>query len=319
MLRSILIAVLCVSGLIACTTALRSPSPYQQYIPTDAVTIAVVGDQQRTSIFEVWRERNTMHGKLVRQVVRSKPSALVLLGDQVFKGDSQDDWLFFDRIMRPVRRANIPVFPLLGNHEYFGMDRVMLENMSTRFPSMQHRYYVVVIDSIAFVMLDTNFDEYHRDSTASMRRWYTLRIEELTADPSVRCIVTCGHHPPYTNSSIVMPDRIQQEYFVPIFLRSPKARLWLSGHVHAYEHFRHGNVHFVVSGGGGGPRQFLRLDSLTHSDHDIYRGGPIRPFHYLSLSRSEHSLCVSMIPLEGYNAHGESFVIDSIGPSVAQK
>jgi hypothetical protein len=243
----------------------------------------------------------------------------VLLGDQVFKGDSQDDWKFFDRIMRPVLRARIPVFPLLGNHEYFGMDRVMLDNMTSRFPGMTHRYYVVVIDSIAFVMLDTNFDEYDRDSTASLRRWYALRIEELTADPAVRCIVTCGHHPPYTNSSIVMPDRIQQEYFVPVFLRSPKARLWLSGHVHAYEHFRHGNVHFVVSGGGGGPRQFLRLDSLTHSDHDIYRGGPIRPFHYLSLSRSESSLCVSMIPLEGYHANGEFFVIDSLGPSVAWK
>lgn len=306
-------------SMLACSTPLRPPHAFQQYVPTHAVAIAVIGDQQRTSPFEVWRETNSIHGQLVRQVVRAKPSALVLLGDQVFKGDNQDDWKFYDRMMRPVQRAQIPVFPLLGNHEYFGIDRVMMENMSSRFPGMTHRYYVVVIDSIAFIMLDTNFDEYHRDSTATMRRWYIERVQELTADPSVRCIVTCGHHPPYTNSSIVMPDRIQQEYFVPIFLRSPKARLWLSGHVHAYEHFRHGNVHFVVSGGGGGPRQFLRLDSLTHSDHDIYRGGPIRPFHYMSLSRSESSLCVSMIPLEGYHAHEESFVIDSLGPSVAQK
>ncbi len=306
-------------SLLACSTPLRPPHAFQQHVPTHAVTIAVIGDQQRTSPFEVWRETNSIHGQLVRQVVRAKPSALVLLGDQVFKGDNQDDWKFYDRMMRPVQRAQIPVFPLLGNHEYFGIDRVMMVNMSLRFPAMTYRYYVVVIDSIAFIMLDTNFDEYHRDSTASMRRWYVERLQELTADPAVRCIVTCGHHPPYTNSSIVMPDRIQQEYFVPIFLRSPKARLWLSGHVHAYEHFRHGNVHFIVSGGGGGPRQFLRLDSLTHSDHDIYRGGPIRPFHYLSLSRSESSICVSMIPLEGYNAHGEYFVIDSLGPSVAQK
>lgn len=317
--RTIAIGCLWLLSLLACSTPVRPPHAFQRFIPTHAVTIAVIGDQQRTSPFEVWRETNSIHGQLVRQVVRAKPSALVLLGDQVFQGDNQDDWKFYDRMMRPVQRAQIPVFPLLGNHEYFGMDRVMLENMSTRFPGMTYRYYVVVIDSIAFVMLDTNFDEYHRDSTATMRRWYIERMQELTADPAVRCIVTCGHHPPYTNSSIVMPDRIQQEYFVPIFLRSPKARLWLSGHVHAYEHFRHGNVHFVVSGGGGGPRQFLRLDSLTHSDHDIYRGGPIRPFHYLSLSRSESSICVSMIPLEGYNAHGEYFVIDSLGPSVAQK
>ena len=314
-----LIAFACLLGFIACSSPMRAPSPFLHRVPTGVASIAVIGDQQRTSPFEVWRERNTMHGQLVRQMVKSNPSALILLGDQVFRGDSQDDWMFFDSIMRPVQRAQIPVFPLLGNHEYFGMDRVMLDNVASRFPGMTHRYYVVVIDSIAFVMLDTNFDEYDRDSTASLRRWYALQIEGLTADPAVRCIVTSGHHPPYTNSSIVMPDWIQQEYFVPIFLRSPKARLWLSGHVHAYEHFRHGNVHFVVSGGGGGPRQFLRLDSLTHSDHDIYRGGPIRPFHYLSLSRSESSLCVSMIPLEGNHAYGELFVIDSLGPSVAWK
>ncbi len=319
MRRCVLILLCCCAFLLACSTPIRAPLLFQRYIPTEAVTIAVVGDQQRTSPFEVWREKNTIHAQLVRQVVRSRPSALVLLGDQVFKGDNQDDWRFFDRIMRPVQRAQIPVFPLLGNHEYFGLDRVMLENMYTRFPGMPYRYYTVVIDSIGFVMLDTNFDEYPRDSTVAMRRWYTLQIEELTADPGVRCIVTCGHHPPYTNSSIVMPDRIQQEYFVPVFLRSPKARLWLSGHAHAYEHFRHGNVHFLVSGGGGGPRQFLRLDSLTHSDHDIYRGGPIRPFHYVALSRAEAALCVSMVPLEGFNAHGESFVVDSLGPSVAQK
>lgn len=311
-----LIAFACLLGFIACSSPMRAPSPFLHRVPTGVASIAVIGDQQRTSPFEVWRERNTMHGQLVRQMVKSKPTALVLLGDQVFRGDSHDDWQFFDRIMRPVRNAQIPVFPLIGNHEYFGMDRVMLENMYSRFPAMTNRYYVVVIDSIAFVMLDTNFDEYDRDSTASLRRWYIKRIEELTADPAVRCIVTCGHHPPFTNSTVVPPDYIQQQYFVPIFLRSPKARLWLSGHSHAYEHFEHGNVHFIVSGGGGGPRQFLRIDSVMHSDHDRYRGGPIRPFHYLTLMRGDASLCVSMVPLDGLYAREESFVVDSLGPSI---
>lgn len=293
-----------------CSQPLPVRRPFGSGQVRTPVTIAVIGDQQRTSPFEVWREANTVHESLVRQVMHSSPSALILLGDQVFRGDDPDEWRFFDHIMRPVARSGIPVYPLLGNHEYFGRDAVMFANMRARFPAMPARYYSVVLDSIAFVMLDTNFDEESRDSTVKQFRWFKTRLRQYTRDRAVRCIVVCGHHPPYTNSTVVPGDKILQRYFVPDFQRSPKARLWLSGHCHAYEHFRNGNVHFVVSGGGGGPRQFLRLDSLTHSEHDLYRGGPIRPFHYLSLQREHASLCVTMTPLEGQGAHGETFTID---------
>jgi hypothetical protein len=279
-------------------------------VPRGPVTFAVIGDQQRTAPFEVWREFNTIHEELVRQAMHASPSAILLLGDQVYRGDDPDEWRFFDHIMRPVARAGIPVYPLVGNHEYFGRDAVAFANMRNRFPAMPDRFYSMVIDSVAFIMLDTNFDEYARDSTVRQFRWFKTRLRQYTKDRSVRCIVVCGHHPPYTNSAIVPPDHILQRYFVPVFQRSPKARLWLSGHCHAYEHFRHGNIHFVVSGGGGGPRQFLRLDSLTHTDHDLYRGGPIRPFHYLTIQREAASLCVTMTPLEGQGAHGETFTID---------
>lgn len=276
------------------------------------LTIAVIGDQQRTSEMEVWREKNTIHADLVNEMVRSRPDALILLGDQVFSGSSADDWRFFDRIMVPVLKARIPTYPIYGNHEYLGSDDVAYKNMSMRFRITRSTWYSMIMDSIGFVMLNTNFDEFSRDTAIKQLRWFKTHMRQLTENPAVRCIIVCGHHPPYTNSTIVPDDHILQQYFVPIFERSHKSRLWLSGHCHAYEHFRHNTVHYVVSGGGGGPRQVLYLEKNLRRHDDLYPGGTVRPFHYLSVQREGSDLCVTMTPLSGQESTGESFVISPL-------
>ena len=53
-----------------------------------------------------------------------------------------------------------------------------------------------------------------------------------------------------------------------------------SGHAHTYEHFVKNGRHFVVSGGGGGPRVEL-LEGADRRHRDLYRGATPRPFHYL--------------------------------------
>ncbi|MBK9181515.1 MAG: metallophosphoesterase [Ignavibacteria bacterium] len=277
------------------------------------LTIAVIGDQQRTSEMEVWREQNTIHADLIREVVQSRPDALILLGDQVFTGSSSEDWRFFDRIMVPVLKARIPTFPIFGNHEYIGVDEVAYSNMASRFRITRSTWYSMIMDSIGFVMLNTNFDEFSRDTAVKQLRWFKTHMRQLTENPAVRCIVVCGHHPPFTNSAIVPDEHILQQYFVPLFERSPKSRLWLSGHSHAYEHFRHRTVHYVVSGGGGGPRHLLYLEKNLRRHDDLYPGPMIRPFHFLTIQRDQSELCVTMTPLSGQESPQESFMI---GPLV---
>ena len=57
--------------------------------------VAVIGDLQRTDLWEVWREQNKIHSQLMQQVADECPDALILLGDQVFTGSSSEDWKFF--------------------------------------------------------------------------------------------------------------------------------------------------------------------------------------------------------------------------------
>lgn len=260
--------------------------------------IAVVGDLQRTSRYEVWRERNTIQPRLIKQIASNCPDALILLGDQVFEGSSTADWQYFDNAMKPISKIGIPVYPLYGNHEYFGVDAIARSNMRWRFPIASRTWYSVAMDSIGFVMLNTNFDEMSRDSAILQLRWFKTEIRTMTENPAIRSIIVCGHHPPFTNSSIVQDEMILRRYFLPVFERSYKGQLWLSGHSHAYEHFLHNGRHYVVSGGGGGPRHLVISEEGIRRHKDLYEGNPIRPFHYLLVRRNAGTLHVEMIPFD---------------------
>jgi hypothetical protein len=79
----------------------------------------------------------------------------------------------------------------------------------------------------------------------------------------------------------VSPSKEVRDSFVPLCLRYPKCRFFLSGHSHAFEHFREGGKDFLVIDGGGGQQQPL----LTGADRrweDLFpRKTERRMFHYL--------------------------------------
>ena len=262
--------------------------------------IAVIGDQQRTSRYEIWRERKGAHADVVQQMLARRPDALVLLGDMVFDGSYDGDWAFFDGLMKPVAEAGVPVFPVYGNHEYLRSSRAAELNMRKRFASMRSTWYTVTMDSVAFVMINTNFDRISEAMCRQQRRWYDSTLVALEGDASVRCVVVCGHHPPFTNSMNVSDHRVLQSEYVPAFLRHSKSRLWLSGHSHALEHLRKEGRDFVVTGGGGAPRHKLMADDELRHPHvgRARKGRTISPFHFLIVQRRADSLRLKMIAVQ---------------------
>ncbi len=261
--------------------------------------IAVIGDQQRTSRYEIWRERKGAHAEVVRDMLAERPDALVLLGDMVFDGADDDDWAFFDRLMEPVAEARIPVYPIYGNHEYLRSSRAAQRNVRQRFPTIIRTWYAVTLDSITFVMINTNHDRINDAMEREQRHWYDSTMQALEVDPSVRCVVVCGHHPPFTNSMNVSDNRHVQDNYVPAFLRHSKSQVWLSGHSHAYERFVVKGRRFIVAGGGGAPRHKLMADDeLRHAHVGPPRSRrTISPFHSLLVERHGDSLHVFVVPL----------------------
>lgn len=295
-----LIAALPFCVLAACSTGRFSESTVEYTDPISLpgrARVAVVGDLQRTGSVETWRENNDKHRpSIVAGIVADAPDALIVLGDLVWWGSSVEDWSYFDTLMSPVRRSQIPVLPVIGNHDYYGSAEKARKNFLQRFPWFAEDGMVRVIDSVAYVILNTNFGEVGAKGADKQRRWFVSTLRSLDANDGVLAIVVCGHHPPFTNSTVVDPDYTLQSYFVPSFLYSPKSAAWLSGHAHTYERFSVDGRLFVVSGGGGGPRQTVANASRTGCvDH--YEGAALRPLHHLLVERVGRLLCIAMRPL----------------------
>jgi 3',5'-cyclic AMP phosphodiesterase CpdA len=279
--------------LSSCASPYLAQRHFTNVVPQGAKTIAVIGDQQRTSWLEFWKESNTEHAQVVTNAMLKKPDALLLLGDHVFWSSSKADWQFFDEIMQPVHDAGIPVFPLFGNHEYFGNQDVGLKNMQSRFAAARITWYRWDADSVAYIMLNSNWHDIGEDSTLLQRSWFEEQLAACENDVTIRAIVVSSHHPPFTNSSVVSDDVRTRDEFVPLFVRTRKGQLWLSGHCHALEMFEQNGKRFIVSGGGGGPRQRL-LTGIDARYADVFDSGPVRPLHSILLLRAADSIQITV-------------------------
>src|SRR5688572_9957704 len=112
----------------------RSAHPVPSYTGFDGIDalrdrFLIVGDTQSTSRWEFWRERNSRERQaLLGEMLRRDPAFVLHLGDLTTRGSSSRHWRAFDELFAPFRQRKIPYFPILGNHEFYGNDRVALRH-----------------------------------------------------------------------------------------------------------------------------------------------------------------------------------------------
>lgn len=268
--------------------------------------IIAVGDLQKTSIWEsmIGRESNDFERKeIIENISEQDPGSVVLLGDMVFEGDNEGQWRDFDSLMVPINKEDIPVFPVIGNHEYFGIDRIALQFLSKRFPVIKgSHWYTENCDSIALVFLDSNDGEYSASQWQDQINWFRNKLLLFDNDPSIKGVVVFAHHPPYTNSLVTGDEMQVQTAFIPAFVQSKKTLAFITGHAHTYERFIENGKTFIISGGGGGPRVILRNGADAH--HDYYTGPSPRPFNYLLINKGNSGL---EITVKGVNKGSTQF------------
>ena len=265
-------------------------------------TIVFVGDTQRTGFWEriLLREQNDEERIAVMQeIARERPALIVHLGDVVDQGDNTRSWEQFDHLIAPAREASIPMVAVPGNHDYFGDRDLALRNFFQRFPHVGGRTWSSVReDSIGIILLNSNFGEMSDSERAEQESWYRAELDILQNDPGLVAVIVCCHHAPYTNSTVVSDNDDVQKRFVSTFLAIPKAVIFFAGHCHSYEHFVQGGKHFVVSGGGGGPRQRLSSNRDASRHKDLYDGGMLRRFNFCKLSLHSGLVTVQVMMLD---------------------
>jgi 3',5'-cyclic AMP phosphodiesterase CpdA len=279
--------------------------------------LILVGDTQGTSQWEFWRERNDRERRLiVDEIARQDPAFAVNLGDLTTQGSSAKHWQEFDDLHAALREKRIPYLPILGNHDVYGNNQSALQNFFSRFPHLsQQRWYSFTWKNVVFVMVDSNFSMMTEEQKKERAKWYLDGLERLERDGSVDHIIVCCHRPPFTNSRVVKPDGEVQRSFADPFVRFRKTRIFFSGHAHTYERFQSEGKFFIVSGGGGGPRQKVQIDDRKRRYEDLFSGPELRFFHFCRIEARDGSLYFSVHRLGSDSTFSiaESFTIPDFG------
>ncbi|MDR3286378.1 MAG: metallophosphoesterase, partial [Prevotellaceae bacterium] len=224
--------------------------------------IAFIADTQAKLKLEKIISRNEQNKQatdsLCAYILRRQPAALFLLGDIVNSGSSLKKWKIMDLFFHALQQKNIKYYAIQGNHEYMFDAKKGIENFERHFGKLNDNINFRVIDSVAVVMVNSNFKKLTTAETQNMLSRYAAVMDSLQLSENVKCIIVATHHPPFTNSKIVKPSGEVADMIVPKYIETAKAVLFLSGHAHLLEVFEYSGKHFCVIGGGGGRKQQQR-------------------------------------------------------------
>jgi len=246
-------------------------------------------------------------GMIFNDIISRNPAALFLLGDVVSKSCREACWKNMDDHLAECKNQCIPYYAQLGNHEYLFNAKTGAQNFQTRFPESVDTGYFEVVDSIAVILLNSNFTKLTKTQFSAQQKFYEKTIDALDADPAVQFIIVACHHSPYSNSKIVGSSESVQQNFVPLFIKSKKCSLFISGHSHNFEYFKKESKDFLVIGGGGGLHQ-----PLDNSDDLIDLAPDYKPmFHYLTVKRfPDHLQVMSRRLTDDFSGFEDGFLLD---------
>jgi hypothetical protein len=200
-------------------------------------------------------------------------------GDAVVRGANRDQWdvSFSPIIERLTRRAGLPFFFAVGNHDVTGIPTVgdpgrepglrnTLTVMSKLIPPdgsprrlSGYPTYAFGYGNLFAITLDTNIA-----ADAVQLAWVTDQLEHLDR-ARYRHVIAFFHHPPFSSGPHGGPHvepstAALRDLYMPLF-RQHHVRMLISGHEHLFEHWIERYVESgasyrmdqIVTGGGGAP------------------------------------------------------------------
>jgi hypothetical protein len=232
--------------------------------------------------------------EIFREIIKEKPAKVIHLGDIVALGYKDSEWQPIDDFIRRLISNGAEFYPTLGNHELIFFPDTGEKNFMKRFPFYSRTGYLIDNGPLKIILLNSNFHHLSEEEIERQQQWYQNTLTHLQNDTTVKAVIVGCHHSPFTNSTVVNPNKYVQELFVKPFINSKKCKAFISGHCHAFEHFKYKNKDFLVIGGGGGLQQKLYTGN-EEKFKDIYNSSqPIRMFHFLKCSIQRDTLRLTL-------------------------
>jgi len=274
---------------------LRGPQYSFQTAATESMpwAFAVIGDTQRNP--EVTR-------KCAEGAFSKRPNFLLHCGDVVDDGFAKNQWL--KDLFEPcsILMAQIPTFPVIGNHEkdsHWYYDYFSL-------PKPEY-YYTFRYGNAQFFMLDSN------RPLAPGSPQYAWLEKELAASKATWKF-TCHHHPCFSSDENDYGDHnkgpegdtfafgdMNARKLVPLYEKYG-VDIAFNGHIHLYERTwpifemsvnQQQGVRYITSGGGGGGLEQAAPQRTWFSLHFQ------RAFHYCYAAISDRTIVFKAYDIDG--------------------
>jgi len=220
--------------------------------------VALMGDTQRMQGVEWFMKGGAKErGRVRGEIERLRPDFVILAGDAVGTGSYKPSWNKFRRDYH-----TLPVWPVLGNHDLVGPDRLCLRYYFESFPHVEgRRWYAIRRPPVLFILLDSNFGSLSAEDSTGQEEWLKAELDRAQSDPEIRGLVVVAHHPPFSVHGGGGNEKVRQRFWDEA-VRRPKFVAFFSGHHHNYQHILAEGRHAFVSGGGGSPILLWRRASL---------------------------------------------------------
>lgn len=291
------------------TSDLLSQSGPTFHVPSRGkhTTVIVYGDQRFTDPSNTRVTDPVARRLLVNRIADEHPDGILLNGDVPYSGDVVNDYRVYHDETEPWRKANLNVFPALGNHEFHGDVRVALEHWWSAFPTLRNRrwYSAQIGKAIYTISLDSDASLL---AGSDQQRWLDAQLKGLPK--RIRFVLVSLHHPPVADvqtriniSHNPRPNEIVLRDYLENLAPQLRARIIVcAGHIHNYERFSRNGVTYLVSGGGGASPV-----PVERTPDDQYQSADFPNFHYVKLELVGKSLRGRMIRLDEHAAHASQW------------
>ena len=228
--------------LLLAALTLGAPIPHVPLAPhATTLRIAVVGDTGEGS--------DRVANGIAKLHARTPLDAVIITGDAFYPcGPSSAADPQWNRV-RALSSIGVPLFPVLGNHDFCGKSLPAVQIGATVVPHWQFpaRQYVIDSNFADLLMLDTTpYATAHSDDAAAALR--------LAAKKTTPWRIAVGHHPIISSGYHGHFPRDQHLRMVTLdpLMRRAKVDLYICGHDHHLE-LIDADPRLLISGAGSDP------------------------------------------------------------------
>lgn len=276
--------------LLCCAWGLFAAPPAVTVPPRDGVLrFAVVGDAG---------DGAAAVARGISRVNAAKPlDAIILPGDNVYpcgvKSAADPTW----SVLQPLIALHIPLFPVLGNHDYCGNPDAQID-ASERFPEWRFpaREYVLRGGTADFAMIDT--------TPFVRRKARAPDFAVMFAGSHARWRIAVGHHTIVSSGYHGYLPRREHRRMLTLLkpLRAAHVDLYICGHDHHLE-LVDGRPRMLISGAASEP-----IGPVALHPHTLYPATTQRQGGFAVVEVTAEKMTVTFFDLEGRRLAGE-FII----------